>query len=364
MQESRIWLLLAKKNSGDATLQELTELNGLLLQDKFLLHSIDLIEKALEVPIVVNGIDEQHTMNVWDKIIDRTSIEQNELPEPIIPISKLRVLWIKIAGVAALLAVMVAGYFWAPDKNDALVGNQNIVSTKYGSKTKIQLPDGTTVMLNGGSTLTYDDSFNKKIREIALTGEAYFDVTHDKTKPFIIHTKAIDVRVLGTSFNVKAYPEDKTTEASLIKGSIEVSFINRSNGKILLKPNEKIVVANDYKIFQKQKEQTQPQKADKLTVPIISITSINFEPNRKDSITKETGWVKNTLVFKSETFEDLAKRLERWYNVKIEFKNDILKQLKFTGTLDDEPIKEVMMYLSAVATFHFVINKEQIVISK
>src|SRR6185295_4150484 len=86
---------------------------------------------------------------------------------------------------------------------------------------------------------------NKDLREVTLNGEAYFDVTKNAEKPFIIHTKKMDVKVIGTVFNVRSYNDEKTAEASLIRGSIEVTFKDRKDQKIILIPNQKISVANN-----------------------------------------------------------------------------------------------------------------------
>ena len=116
---------------------------------------------------------------------------------------------------------------------------------RQGSRTHLTLPDGTMVWLNAGSRLSYGKNYNTATREVNLTGEAFFDVAHNTQKPFLIHTARIDVQVLGTSFNVKSYPTDRTTEATLIRGSIEVSIKDRPSEKIILRPDEKLVVAND-----------------------------------------------------------------------------------------------------------------------
>ena len=95
---------------------------------------------------------------------------------------------------------------------------QNTVSTRKGSKSNVQLPDGTMAWLNADSKLIYDENFRGDFREVSLEGEAYFDVVKDKTKPFIIHTKAIDIRVLGTAFNVRAYETEKEYGNFIVQG--------------------------------------------------------------------------------------------------------------------------------------------------
>src|SRR4029078_631833 len=101
----------------------------------------------------------------------------------------------------------------------------NTVSTKRGSKSKVQLPDGTQVWLNADSRIAYNEKFQGNLREVTLEGEAYFDVVRDEKRPFVIHTAAIDIKVLGTAFNVRSYANEKNTETSLIRGSIEVTLV-------------------------------------------------------------------------------------------------------------------------------------------
>src|SRR5699024_2281168 len=120
--------------------------------------------------------------------------------------------------------------------------NLNTVTTKAGSKTKIMLPDGTKVWLNADSKLTYPNDFQHiPKREVTLVGEAYFKVKHDAEHPFVIHTKGLTVRDIGTEFNLKAYPDDENSSLSLIEGSVSVSLINDKDKDLILKPGEKVV---------------------------------------------------------------------------------------------------------------------------
>ncbi|HEY2722846.1 MAG TPA: FecR family protein [Chitinophagaceae bacterium] len=184
------------------------------------------------------------------------------------------------------------------------------VTTKPASRTQIQLPDGSSVWLNSSSNLTYDKDFGKDLREVNLTGEGFFDVVKDPSHPFIIHTKVIDVKVLGTEFNVKAYPNDAYTETSLIRGSVEITVKNRPEEKHYLKPNEKMSVANDI-LNEEVKKTTKSQ-------PFILTQPLTYYPI--DSTIVETSWVNNRLIFQeNETFREVALKMERWYGVRINF---------------------------------------------
>ena len=117
------------------------------------------------------------------------------------------------------------------------------VAARPGVRTKVVLPDGTQVWLNSNSKLKYSPDFNLHSREVDLEGEAYFDVAKDMERPFIVHASTIDVRVLGTAFTIKSYPQDETIEATLLKGAIEISGRDNPGApRIILKPDEKLVL--------------------------------------------------------------------------------------------------------------------------
>lgn len=225
------------------------------------------------------------------------------------------------------------------------------IVTASGSRTHLVLPDGTLVWLNAGSRVNYPKNFGANFREVNLTGEAFFDVAPNANKPFVIHTARIDVKVLGTRFNVKSYPSDKTTEATLIRGSIEVSVKNKNRDRIILKPNEKIVVSNDDSIHL----QAMPLHKDiKVAPSVISIGHPTYERNSGAII--ETSWVDNKLIFQDEAFDDLARQMERWYGVSIGFQSEKQKELRFTGIFEKETIQQALDALKLTANFHYTIE--------
>ena len=191
----------------------------------------------------------------------------------------------------------------------------NEISVSKGTRSKIQLPDGSQVWLNSGSKLTYGKTFSGTNRELQLDGEAYFDVVKDVNHPFIVHTSGIDIKVLGTAFNVKAYEAEPTIEATLVHGSIEVIKKDQQNGsKIMLKPHEKLIY------YRYSEPDNRDQRANITSSPVNDASSITIKPLQKnlaDTDIVETAWIYNKLVFEDERFEDLAFRMEKWYNIKI-----------------------------------------------
>ena len=244
-----------------------------------------------------------------------------------------------------------------PAKDGKWVNSQ--ISTKYNSKTSLVLSDGTKVWLNAGSSLSYDSTFNINLREVSLTGEAFFDVTKNKLKPFIIHTSKIDIKVVGTEFNVRSYATDKTTEASLIRGSIEVSFKDNPDNKILLKPNEKIVVDNNGKFENVSKNSLLAANKKINQVPGVAIKNLTYETKTGTII--ETSWVENKLIFQDESFDEIAHQLERWYGVSIVFKNEQLKENHLTGNFTNETVRQALDALKLTAMFRYDIDKNNLI---
>lgn len=238
----------------------------------------------------------------------------------------------------------------------------NEVVTANGSRTHLTLPDGTRVWLNAGSRLTYDKNYGSARREINLTGEAFFDVAPNPQQPFIIHTSRMDVRVLGTSFNVKSYPADKTTEATLVRGSIAVSIKNRPDETIILKPNQKLIVTSDLTTL--LRHQPGQSRAVPDSTAQISIRPPSYEQNTGAMI--ETSWVNNKFIFKDEDFGSLSKDLERWYGVSIRLTDPAQADWRFTGNFEKETIRQALDALKLTANFNYIIqgNEIQIITNK
>ena len=263
---------------------------------------------------------------------------------------------------AILLGIIFATYFSSLIRTPVLdhpAGTPKVyseISTHNGSKTHLILPDGTLVWLNAGSRITYDKNYGVSNREIGLTGEAFFDVVHNAERPFVIHTARIDIKVLGTRFNVKSYPTDKTTEATLVRGSIEVSIKARPNEKIILKPNEKLVVANDDSTLQRNSP-GQPADTDE---SLVNIRKPTYESATGTII--ETSWIDNKLIFQDEEFGDLARQMERWYGVTIRFTDPELGEWRFTGAFQNETIQQALDALKLTADFTYKMDGNKIAI--
>ena len=172
--------------------------------------------------------------------------------------------------------------------------------------------------MNADSKITFAGAGK---RELTLEGEAFFDIKHDEQHPFIIHTGKLDVKVLGTSLNIKAYPGDSSVETTLINGRAEIGIVGDPQSSIILHPNEKVIIPTGVAAT------FPPNSSDSAAQHPSATASVNFirspiVPDRTDGTITETSWVENKLVFRQETLAGLTARLERWYDVTIRFTED------------------------------------------
>lgn len=372
MNQEKFWVLFSKKLSGEATDSEVTELQVLINEHPEWQLAIQNLEDIWKHQQPNDFMQEEDAYMLHLHRMNELNIPFNSGPKevPVVSIKKNKRTWYWVA--AAAFVMVIAGVWIFKNsggqagEKELVAKHSNEVSTQPGSKSKIQLPDGSTVWLNAGSKLTYTKDFGKEIREVTLTGEAFFDVTKMKEKPFIIHTSSINIKVLGTVFNVKAYPEDKQTETSLIRGSIEVTIKNRPNDKIILSPSEKLVVENNIALQIERNSNSininnsgVPQP---VVSPLVSINKLKYSP--VDSTVAETQWINNKLVFRDESFAELAIKMERWYDVSIDISDPALKQARLNGIFHTETILQALEALKESIPFRYEQTGNKIIIHR
>jgi transmembrane sensor len=240
------------------------------------------------------------------------------------------------------------------------------ITVPLGSRTNTVLPDGTSVWLNADSKLIYTSDFGLKNRNVSLSGEAYFDVSPNKSSVFTVKTRDMNIRALGTQFNVKSYPEEDITETTLVSGSVEVliSEEGKRARTILLSPNQRIVYSSGTEEYLQHDLEIQDNDEviiedipNKSEVPRLLVSNIID--------TKEyTSWKDGRLTFRGESLEILVPKLERFYNVTISFNHDSIKNIHYTGTLEEVTIEEVMRAIARSSQIKFEIDKNQILLSK
>ena len=353
--------LLSLKLSGDATESQLAEISTMLKVNPSLQFLYDqMIEPVYCEKEAASKADQAYaTHYVKMQLAGMFDSANNQNLEPELEkptgFSKRKLAFIGIA--AGIFTIFFINYSLRLDKsvtkqtNNAFV---NEVVTKRGSKSSIKLPDGTIVRLNTDSRLTYLNFTAGKNREVTLIGEAYFDVAHDSSRPFIIHTGKINIKVLGTSFNVRNYPQDKELETSLINGKIEVSLKSRPDDIIILKPTEKLIIAKE------QDELAAATKVTNTTDNKVVLTSITYL--RHDSLVAETSWLNDKMVFVNQPLEKIAVELERKYAINITFKDEKVKKYRYTGVFENVSLEKVFQLIKYSKNINYKIDDKNIVI--
>ena len=359
---NNIWILIGKKLSGEASPEELLELEELLQQGAADQYPLPLLEEIWKNEHQTNS--DEKLLNKWEAfeakldVADKNEIDEAaQVAESKTHSAKQKIIKFIKRGSWLVAASLVLGVLWFTRHGDAANNKPNEISAPKNGISKIQLPDGTKVWLNSGSKLVYGNDFGTDFRKVSLVGEAFFDVVKDAKHPFIVTTPTISIRVLGTRFNLRSYKNDKTSEAALIRGQIELTVLRNPEKKIILKPSEKLTVINNEDVAGK----TNTQQANvSEEIPLIALSRIHQA--KQDTLPSEALWLENKLAFDAEDFEGLAKKLERRYSVSIVFENEEVKKLRFTGKFQNEPINKALKALQTTTNFHYKIDSNQIVI--
>lgn len=248
---------------------------------------------------------------------------------------RLSAMWRYAAVVAVIIAVGYLSY-WRGEVNVKDTFADISVEAPLGSKTKLYLPDGTLVWLNAGSRMTYSQGFGVDNRKVELEGEGYFEVTRNEKIPFYVKTKDLQLRVLGTKFNFRDYPEDHEVVVSLLEGKVELNNMLKSEKEAFLAPDERAIL----------------NKSNGL-MTVESVAASNASQ-----------WTDGYLFFDEELLPDIAKELERSYNVKIHIANDSLNNFRFYGNFvrREQNIQEVLDALASTEKIQYKIEERNITI--
>lgn len=228
------------------------------------------------------------------------------------------------AAVAAAITMSWAGYRYITNSSEKELANI-CITTPDGSRTMIKMPDGSKIWLNAGSKISYSNSFGDTDRNITLTGEACFDVAKDKKRPFVVNTKTATLKVLGTKFTFRAYPEDKELTVELIRGHVDIAS-NKTGKHIEMMPNEQTVIDN---------------RTGNMT-------------KKKIDASKADSWTKGELLFDEMPLRQIAQNLERAYAVKIKVSEGIAGK-RFYGSFSSAgmSIDEVLKTMSETRQMNY-----------
>ena len=221
------------------------------------------------------------------------------------------------------------------NESNELSSLYNTIDVPYGERSQITLYDGTKVWLNSGTKFRYPVAFSSKTRDVYIEGEAFFDVAKNKNHPFLVYAGQLKVEVLGTLFNVCAYPDDDEIMATLEEGSINA--INTVDGKsVIIKPGEQLILNCATNLLNQQKVNTELY----------------------------TSWKENLLKFENAPFDEVIKKMERWYDVKINVDAKINTNERYTMTIKTESLREMLQLVSLTTKIKYEIEENMVVLKK
>jgi ferric-dicitrate binding protein FerR (iron transport regulator) len=303
-------------------------------------------------------IDKSAQDSIRNRLIMTMKAQRESEKERALPIGKpggtsVTIWWAAIAAsIVLVVAVVFSIRLQEPGKlaehtlktiddggeNAVVTDSTELRVNPKGQKSVMLLDDGTKVWLNADSKLTYSKNFGKNgLREVHLEGEAFFDVVKNPEAPFIVHTSALNIRVLGTSFNVKSYADDSRIETTLVEGKVEIDKLvdrTRTRRNVVLQPNQKATFSKE-----------------------------SMDINVKEVAAEEVvAWRNDRLVFKSEPFGEVVKQLERWYNVKIHVENEEYAICPLTASIEKETLEEILNFLAVTHKIGFAISGSDVYI--
>ena len=322
-----LWEKIAGKLHGELSQEEETEFNE-IIHDHAHLQEFEKAKRIAKTLSNAGAATTENKAHSWHQI------------EKGIRIYRLRWLKTTLKYAAIIIVTFLAGNLMHQKTIESNASFAEIY-VPFGQMSQVTLSDGTKIFLNSGTTLTYPDQFNSKERTVKIVGEAYLKVAKMPDKPFIVKSNDLTVKVLGTSFNFSSYQEDATSSVTLVEGKVEVqnaageTYATLHPGQMLTK--------------------------ERIT------NTINTKNVKTDFY---SSWSDGKIFFDDERLDQIAAKLERWFNVEITFADEKLKSRKFSGTiLKNKPVDQIMQAFELLSpiTFKHQINttgKDKITIYK
>jgi transmembrane sensor len=368
---SVIEFLLKKYLYGKSTIAEKRQLCDLLASCENEKFFREVMEKQLY------EFDEKQSDN---KIVDFERIYGNILFEirqnDTLEIKKLKLtgkakvkrIVLYLSGIAAIfiIAFSLGSHYSMSDKSissePVIVVNYNEIKSPFGSKSEIKLPDGTQVMLNAGSTLKYRSDFNLSNRELVLVGEAYFKVAKNINLPLNVSAGSINIKAIGTEFNVKAYDDEGIIETTLVEGKVKITQLGQNeddNQYFDLNQNQKAIYIKESGSFTLKKI----KDADSLTFKPAKTIYDNILISPGVDVNQVIAWTKGKLILRGENLGNLCIELQRKYDVNFIFKNKEIKKYRFSGVLLDETLEQILNVIKLTAPINYLVEGKTVLLS-
>jgi transmembrane sensor len=357
--------LIIKYFEGQVTEKEARLISDWLDQDKSNRQYFAALKKA-HLEIEANAVEnDSDTKSAFEKFLNHIDKYENQK----IADRKEKNLSIKntVLRYAAIFIIIfsvgITCYFLGHNISPGADRSFCELNVPYGSRSMIILPDSSKIWLNAGSKIKYNRNFDLSCREVFLEGEAYFEIKKSRHS-FVVYTSHLDIRVMGTEFNVKSYPDEDNIETTLVEGNIRIE--NKKSAKpVYLKPREKLTyhkpdARTEVSHWEKESEEGQSVHSD------LAETTPKLAPRREIQIKKNvnteeyTSWKDGTLIFNKEPLESLARKLERKYDITFSFEDEKLKNYSYSGTLRDFPLEQVLRALELTSPVKYSINEKNV----
>lgn len=347
LNEDPFILLVTKKLAGEASPQELQELDALLQADEHLRERYTILQQYF-------AENAQRSSSNAEQALQRTLGRirlQPAAAAATTPVKKrsalLRSMYIGTGVAAAVVLLLGVSWLFRQQQPVRQLAETAADTTTWqnrqnGKATKaiLELTDGSKIWLNADSKLTYPEVFTGASREVYLEGEAFFEVANNVARPFIIHLHKGTIKVLGTSFNIRAY-ENEPVQTSVTTG--KVAFIPKYDGVSNKKPDT-ILITPDVKVSFTQQ-----------TGNVVKETTTSAD---------DKAWTEGRLVFRNATLESISMELERTFGKKVQFNAEAPKQYRLTGSFEHNSLPEIMFYLARSRSFHYEITDSTLLINE
>ena len=325
-------LLLTKYLNNECTEHELIRVAELLTNPSNHERVAGLLEQASKKFRDHFETNPVHRERSWSKIHAEIVAGRNTLKKGSHPYQ----IWLKVAALIILLisvGLLIRLFIYQPGNSiDKLAVQMKTVSNELGEKSKLTLPDGTIVIINSGTIITYPEKFDSRIRFVSLVGEAYFDVKEDSSRSFVVNVQGLKAKVLGTTFNIRAYNYYCDVRVSLTSGKVAMQLPGEPT-QLVLEPGKEI---------------------------IYDLTAHTYKLSEFDS-EKVLGWQKGILHFDEASEQEVIHILEHWYNVHIETVNASSKEwTNLTAKYDNESLENVLISLGYTLDFNYEIKGKNI----
>ncbi len=313
--------------NGESDDSERIFVESLFLNGENNLYFRDCLNKDWDLMLSDTTLSEMNLRHLLDRV--HHIIRKNEIMKRQKPLQKFIRIYTRAAAILLLPLLVAGGLVYS--FLGKTVFDRPVISTIYsplGARVSFNLPDGTKGMLNSGSQLSYSLPFTAS-RHIELKGEAWLEVTYDELHPFEIITGNSTVRVLGTRFNLSAYPAENYVEVVLQEGKVEFQD-SKGGKKVPISPSERLIFQNG----NISKSVTDPEKYN--------------------------AWTEGKLVFRGDLMAEVARRIERWYNVKINLTDKEIERYSFRATFQDDSLEDVLRYLTMTSPIAYKITPREL----